>query len=111
MKKISKIISGVALLLAPGIAFAETITLNKNSTSAQDFSLNLIYTTALPVLSVVALGSIIWGAVNIVMAGGDENKVSKGRMIITYSIVGILLILCAYGIINWLGSFLYQSIK
>ena len=110
MKKAANIL-GLFLLSVPGLASAaETIVLKKNTTDVQTFALDLIYNTFLPILGVLALGSLIWGGVNIMMAGGDDAKVTKGRTIITYSIVGILLIIFAYGIINWLSSIIKANI-
>lgn len=36
--------------------------------------------------------AIIWGGFEIATAGGDQNKITKGKQIITYSIVGLLII-------------------
>jgi len=98
-----------ALLLNPGIVMAESIVLKKNTSTIQEFSMNLINGTILPLLSILALASLVWGGLNIIMAGGDDAKVTKGRTIITYAIVGILLIFCAYAIINLLGKTIWQS--
>jgi hypothetical protein len=95
----------------PSVTFAEKLIINKNSQSIQEFSMGLLYNTALPLLSILALGSLIWGGVNIMMAGGDDSKVAKGRTIITYSVAGILLILLSYAIINWLAQAIYVNIK
>ena len=38
---------------------------------------------------------IVWGAFNIATAGGDENKVKSGRDIITYAVIGLVVIILA----------------
>ena len=35
---------------------------------------------------------IIWGGFEIATAGGDRNKITKGRQIITFSLVGLAII-------------------
>ncbi|MFZ3100048.1 MAG: hypothetical protein WA103_02320 [Minisyncoccales bacterium] len=35
---------------------------------------------------------IIWGGFEIATAGGDQNKITKGRQIITFSLVGLAII-------------------
>ncbi|MBI4992447.1 MAG: hypothetical protein HZB99_04490 [Candidatus Harrisonbacteria bacterium] len=41
---------------------------------------------------------IIWGALQILTAAGNEEQISKGRRTITWAIVGYLLLLVAAGI-------------
>lgn len=36
--------------------------------------------------------AIIWGGFEIATAGGDQNKITKGKQIIQYSVVGLLTI-------------------
>ncbi|HNR81701.1 MAG TPA: hypothetical protein PKK37_04655, partial [Candidatus Pacearchaeota archaeon] len=35
---------------------------------------------------------IIWGGFEIATAGGDQNKITKGKQIITFSLVGLAII-------------------
>ena len=41
---------------------------------------------------------LLYAGFLIMMAGGDEEKVKKGKHIIKYSVIGILIVLSAYGI-------------
>jgi hypothetical protein len=70
-------------------------------TSLNDFVNYLLNTYIYPVLSVFALGSLVWGGVILITSGGDEAKVTKGKKILTYSVAGILLLILSYAIIRW----------
>jgi hypothetical protein len=43
---------------------------------------------------------IIYGGVLYVSAAGDEGKIDKGKKIIMYAIVGIVIILLSFAIVN-----------
>ena len=49
---------------------------------------------------IIAILLIIWGAFNILTAGGDPGRVTKGRQIITISVTGLLIILGAWVIVS-----------
>jgi hypothetical protein len=53
----------------------------------------------LPVLYVVAgfmfLTMLFWGSFTFLTSGGDAEKVAKSKKIITYTIVGLFIIICA----------------
>jgi uncharacterized membrane protein YwzB len=43
----------------------------------------------------------MWGGFTILTAAGDEEKVKKGRTVIFHAVLGIIVILLAYAIVNW----------
>ncbi len=43
----------------------------------------------------------IWGGFQIITAGGDEEKVKKGRTIIIQVVIGLVVIFLANSIIQW----------
>lgn len=51
-------------------------------------------------LAIVAIGFIIYGGYLMVMAGGDEENVEKGKKILIWAIVGIILVLMSYTIVR-----------
>ena len=51
-------------------------------------------------LGLLAVIMIIYGGVLYVSAGGDEGKIDKGKKIIMYAIVGIIIILLSFAIVN-----------
>lgn len=58
--------------------------------------INFLLTLAIP----LAVGFIAWGAFVIITAGGSEEKVKKGRGIITAAVVGIAIALGSWLIIT-----------
>lgn len=54
---------------------------------------------------VLCLFSIIWAGVQWTTAAGDKAKVAAARARITWSIVGLVVVLTAFLIVNILGNF------
>lgn len=53
-----------------------------------------------------AVVMLIWGAIVLASAGGNEEKVAKGKKIITFAVGGIIIVLSAYAIVTFLIRFL-----
>jgi hypothetical protein len=51
----------------------------------------------------VAVILIIYGGIRLIYSGGDAKQVQGARQIITYAIIGLILILSAFGIILLIG--------
>jgi len=49
-------------------------------------------------IGIIFTGYLVYAGFLIMMAGGDEEKVKKGKHIIKYSVIGILVVMSAYGI-------------
>jgi len=43
---------------------------------------------------------ILWGAFQIMSSGGDTEKITKGRQIITWTVVATIILLLSGGIVN-----------
>ncbi len=56
----------------------------------------------------LALLLIIWGGFRIITSNGNTEEVSKGKEIITYAIVGLILILFAVVIVKVIGVGILQ---
>jgi len=52
-------------------------------------------------LYLVAVIYALWGGFNILTAGGDEEKVKKGKTVIIQAIIGIIVIFLASSIITF----------
>jgi len=65
-----------------------------------DDILGNIMNVILLVAGILAVAYLIYGGILYVMAGGDSDKASKGRVAITNSIIGIILIILALVIYN-----------
>ncbi|NDK08412.1 hypothetical protein EOM39_04155 [Candidatus Gracilibacteria bacterium] len=59
------------------------------------------------ILAVVAVGSIAYGSMVIVISGGNDEKIKKGRNIIKWSLVGFLILVSAAGIIKLIIYIVY----
>ncbi len=55
---------------------------------------------ALGFVGVIAVAFIVYGGFLNITAGGDEDQASRGRKIIVQAVVGIIIILSAYAIVN-----------
>ncbi|MFZ2189293.1 MAG: pilin [Candidatus Magasanikiibacteriota bacterium] len=55
-------------------------------------------------LGMIFLAYTVYAGYLILMSGGEEEKVNKGKSIIKYSVIGLLIILSAYS----LTSFVYR---
>lgn len=62
---------------------------------------NSVIKMVLGVLGVVAVGVIIYGGVVFVTSHGDPGKVQKGRNVILYGFVGLIIALLAFSIVNF----------
>jgi Type IV secretion system pilin len=64
---------------------------------------DLLIRAALVFAGVVALFFIIWAGFNITNSGGDPKKVDSAKRILTYAIIGLVIILFSFGIIYFIG--------
>lgn len=55
-------------------------------------------------LGLIAVAFLIYAGVLMVTAGGDEDQVGKARKIITYAVVGIVIILLSYTIVTFVTN-------
>ena len=53
------------------------------------------------VMGFLAVGMIIYGGFMLLTAQGDPAKIKRGKDEVTYSIIGVLLVLLAYAIVNF----------
>ncbi|OGJ48926.1 hypothetical protein A2344_03290 [Candidatus Peregrinibacteria bacterium RIFOXYB12_FULL_41_12] len=71
------------------------------ATSAREFILN-VTNFALSFLGLVAVVVIIYGGFLYVTAAGEEEKSGKGKKAVMYAIIGIIIVLASYAIVNTL---------
>lgn len=58
---------------------------------------------------VIALAYLIYGGILYITAGGDAEKATKGRTAVINAVIGIIIVLLAIIIINWVRSFLQHG--
>ena len=119
--------AGVLLLavLSPVIsqpAFADCISdptsagcpcaLNSSSAACQDLSkpdglsntLKNATNTVLFIAGALAVIMIIYGAIRFMTAHGNEKQVESARLIVTYSVIGLIIAILAYALVNFVLS-------
>ena len=62
-------------------------------------------TLILIIASIAALAVIIFGGIRWIVSGGDKEKLQGARNMITYALVGLVVIFLSYFIINTIGDF------
>lgn len=55
-------------------------------------------------LGVLLLGIIIYAGVIIITSDGEEDGLTKGRKMIVYAVIGVIVIFLSYSIVNWIGG-------
>ena len=106
MKKISQILPLLALVLLvlPAVTFAQLTTGNATGMFST-FLANVttfVSTILVPIVLALAFLFFIWGVFKFFIAGGaDEEKRNEGKQLMIYSIIGFVLIVALYGIVNF----------
>ena len=49
----------------------------------------------------LSVGMIIYGGFMLLTAQGDPAKIKRGKDVVTYSIIGVILVMLAYAIVNF----------
>lgn len=57
---------------------------------------------------IVSVAGVVYGAILMVLSGGDDGKVKKGRQAVIYSLGGFLLMLLAYPLVNMTLNFFFS---
>jgi len=65
-------------------------------------TLSNILTYILGFLSIIAIAFAIYGGFQILTAGGDDDKVKKGKTTLINALIGIFVIMVAWSIVGWL---------
>lgn len=60
-----------------------------------------IFSWLLYVGGALAVGYLIYGGILYITAGGDEEKATKGKTAVVNAVIGIVVILLALAIIEW----------
>lgn len=126
MKKIKMLIAGIAVAAASALGLASPVsavtcpagTLRGDSGGSADSlaqcsipededghdlmsTVQTIINVALSVLGIVTVGMIILGAVQYTTSQGDPAKATKARNTILYGVIGLVIALLAFAIVNF----------
>lgn len=86
--------------------------LNSSSAACQDLSkpdglsntLKNATNIVLFVAGALAVIMIIYGAIRFMTAHGNEKQVESARLIVTYSVIGLIIAILAYALVNFVLS-------
>jgi len=70
-------------------------------------TIGLIINAALSILGVIFLVLIVYGGYVWMTAGGDESKVEKAKSTFGRAIIGLLIVICAYAIADFVVPAIY----
>jgi hypothetical protein len=60
-----------------------------------------ITNTVLYIVGIVSVIMLIWGGLRYVVSGGDSKKVTDAKNTIMYAIIGLIISILAYAIVNF----------
>ena len=72
----------------------------KDSRSAGDLAKDFVNIMLLAI-GILAVIMIIWGGIRYVLSGGDSGAVSSAKKTILYAVVGLIVAILAYAIVNF----------
>jgi hypothetical protein len=99
-----KIIYGL-LAFGPVLALAQSpSTVGSGLTSFGTTITGVISNAVIPVLFAIAIVYFIWGVVKFIMSAGDDEARAKGKSMMIWGIVGLVVIVCVYGLIQFLSG-------
>ena len=67
-------------------------------------NITLILNYFLGILGLIAVAFLIYAGVLMVTAGGNDEQIGKARKIITYAVIGIVIILLSWTIVTWVSA-------
>ena len=91
-------------LLAPMFAFAAVGNFGQAKTFVTGF-IDFMNGTLVPAIFGLAILVFLWGMFNTFILGGDdEEKQTKGKQLMMYSIAGFVLMIGIWGVVNLIAS-------
>ena len=109
IKKIGQVATGIgaALTLLAGRAMAATeeITNSANPAGAGANAARGVFTritnTVLYAVGIISVIMLIYGGLRYVVSGGDSKKVTDAKNTIIYAIIGLIVSILSYAIVNF----------
>ena len=97
----------IFLLFLPYIVFSETITFSspvKNLEKLVLIILNYLFTAGLFLATIL----IVYAGILMISAGGNEEQFSKGKKLIIYAILGLLVVIMGRGLVDLIKNYLLR---
>lgn len=79
----------------------DKVKISGTSANSAEVTVQTLIDRAMMFLALIAVCYGIYGGFMIVTAGGDEEKVKKGRTILIQVVIGIIVIVLAGSIVKW----------
>ena len=76
-----------------------------------DKIVSLLSGSVIPIIFGIATIVFLWGVVQFITAGGNEEKRKEGRKFIIYGLVGLFVMVAVWGIVNVLIGFLGLDVR
>ena len=64
-------------------------------------NVNILINVFASVMGFLAVGMIIYGGFMLLTAQGDPARIKRGKDVVLYSVIGLILVMLAYAIINF----------
>ncbi len=61
------------------------------------------------IVGILSVIMVIWGGISYVLSRGDPEKVKNSKNIILYSVVGLIIAIIAFALVNWVFEVLGGS--
>lgn len=107
-KTLTSAIIGLVIVLSASVLVNTArvvLSINSQDTWQQDFtneSINNAFTWAYAVAGIVAVAFIVKGAITYLVSQGDPNKIRRASLTIIYAVVGLVIVLLAAAITNFI---------
>lgn len=84
---------------------------DKNATKENDLfeTLNIILNVVIGVIGFIAVAMIVMGGISFATSQGDTSKVAKARNTILYGVVGLVVAILAFAIVNFVLANVFGS--
>ena len=111
LKTVIKFLAGPALLLSQAsVVLAEPTSIDINPGTTASFELPALITAAVQAVIVIAglltFAFLVWGGIEWLTSGGDKEKYEAARGRITAAVIGLVIVVAAWAILQVITNFL-----
>ena len=96
-------------LALPAMAQTVAPTITPETTFTKDDlvdTLETIANWALGLIAIIAVILIIWGGFLYITASGNQEQLDKGKSVVIYGLIGVLIAILAFAIVSFAASLL-----
>jgi hypothetical protein len=107
MKVLSRVLAASTVLLMPMVILAQP-----NADASLGYfdnfgkeAIGLINNVLIPLVFALAILALLWGILQaFIIGGGDEEKQKQGKQLIMYAIIGFVVMVALWGIVNLIAT-------